>query len=47
MIVVDGFTDELVMKEKVGLHMSGGRAGISGWSHREANFKSLQAILDR
>lgn len=38
--MVGGFTDELIMEEKCGLHISGGRVGISGWKPREA-FQSI------
>lgn len=39
-IVVGGFTDELIMEEKFSLCISVGRAGMSGWKPREADFKS-------
>lgn len=35
-VVVGGFTDKLIMEGKCGLHISGGRAGVSGWKPREA-----------
>lgn len=38
--MVGVFTDELAMEEKFSLHISVGRAGMSGWKPREADFKS-------